>query len=151
MPSLAVQVADQLVASLTAATGFVIPFTAKRTWRPNEDLERIAGTRISIIPTNGRREPASRDSRHVTLSFTVFLDRKLSADQATAATEADQISELADQVATHLESPAASALAGTPDSIESITFDRTNDIVERSCFRQALRVIYPPIDSEGGA
>lgn len=151
MPSLAVQVADQLVASLTAATGFVVAFTAKRTWRPNDDLEKLSGTRISIIPTNGRREPASRGSRHVTLSFTIFLDRKLSADPATASTEADQLSELADQVAAHLESPAASALAGTPDSIEAITFDRTNDIVERSCFRQALRLIYPPLESEGGA
>lgn len=151
MPSLAVQVADQLVASLTAATGWVTAFTAKRTWRPNDDLESISGTRISIIPTNSRREPASRDSRHVTLSFTLFLDRKLSADATTAATEADQLSELADQVAAHLESPSASALAGTPDSIEAITFDRTNDIVERACFRQALRVIYPPIDPEDGA
>ncbi len=152
MPSLAVQIADQLVASLNAAVaGFVVPFTAARSWRPNEDLEKITGVRVSIVPTNWSRQPGSRGDHEVDFAFTVLVDRKLVGDDATRATQADETAQLAEEIAGHLESGGASTIAGTPDRIEAITFDAKNDIAERTCFRQGLRVTYPPIDTEGGA
>jgi hypothetical protein len=152
MPSLAVRIADQLVASLTAAVaGFVVPFTAARSWRPNENLEEISGVRVSVVPTNWSRQPGSRGDREGDFAFTVLVDRKLTGDDATRATQSDETALLAEEIARHLESDGASALAGTPDRIDAITFDKANDIAERGCFRQALRVTYPPIDTEGGA
>lgn len=152
MPSLAVQIADQIVASLTAAVaGFVVPFTAERSWRPNDNLEAVSGVRVLIIPTNWSRQPGSRGDHEVDFSFTLVVDRKLLGDEATIATQSDETAQLAEEIARHLESADATDLGRTPARIEAITFDAKNDIAERGCFRQALRVTYPPIDTEAGA
>ena len=80
MPAAIVQLADAVVADLSAAT-FSQPFTAQRSYLPRWKLEELATIRVTVVPKDDVGERASRAQWQEDYQLDVAIQQRLGANE----------------------------------------------------------------------
>ena len=107
--SIAVNIADAVVATLNAAT-FSQPVTAERAYIPRYELSEMQDLRVTVVPKQMATTTASRGAASRDVTLDVAVQKKL-GDPTGAQADQDALMGLSEEIADHLRT---TALLGQP-------------------------------------
>lgn len=125
MASVTATIADAVATYLNAQT-FDVKFEAKRRPYPTLTVKEVDMIVVSLFVGPRTSERITRNDWQTKYRCYVVVQRKLSADETTSQTEADQLTQLVEAMETSVETQSAfagKAFEGYDDSAERLPFN----------------------------
>lgn len=142
MPSPLRQIADDLAASLQAATLTVSPVTIERRNWAAIDIEQMAHPVVIVVPGGIDTSRIGRIDWQHDNAVTVFVGRHVATDA-----DVDEMFDLADELLTHIRSHSLTGGVTTPQTV-TVEINPDDAMTDRNVWRAVITATYRTLSSD---